>query len=493
MTVNATRAYCFISPEYITGDRFSSEFIEKRRVSLANYMKRLAKHPLISQSQILRRFLESNEIVPEFVAKSGQSHVFDNISETLLNAFSKVKNPDTRFTDFKQQLDKFQETLISLERLHSKLIRSETEFELDMLEVGSSITTLGLMETQITGPLTDFGNTLRNLCTVLRERINHEDFVYLTNVQEYIGLCMSAKDTLRVRDQKQTDWEELVGYLDSHRAERQRALNPQRGGGGIASFLTSKFQEMQGVDQERARQQKILKLSSKITEVSLALGNQGNLIGFVESQLQEAVQGSSEVSKAFNREMIREMDFFERMKLEDLKIDLKEYAANKVAYYAKPQQYQANEFVHVKPATSVPKMSQLFDFSHFINASTLNYQLETPLDHTLVQSSSLQDEIDRFLMESASEPQPINSPSSTSSTLATSSPPHLGLSNPLDFLFSLPVSASATPSVPLNPAAAGTGVSSGTEIASTSQSKPAKSNRGRKPKILTEGEHLQRD
>ncbi|KAJ3093630.1 intercellular trafficking and secretion [Physocladia obscura] len=290
--------------EYITGDRFNSEFLEKRKASLDNYMKRLAKHPLIAQSQILRRFLESNEIVPEFIAKNGQAHVFDNLSDALLNAFSKIKNPDPKFVEFKEHLDKFQETLISIERLHAKLIKSETEFELDMLEFGSCINTLGLMETQITGPLTDFGNILRNLCTILRERINHEDL-----------------ETLRMRDQKQTDHEELIVYLENHRLERERVLNPQRGGGGIASFLSNKLQEIQGVDQERARQQKILKLSGKITE------------------LQEAVQASDDVSKAFNREMSREMDFFEKMKLHDLRRDLREYAANQVAYYDKCVQY----------------------------------------------------------------------------------------------------------------------------------------------------------
>ncbi|KAJ3350172.1 hypothetical protein HDU83_009843 [Entophlyctis luteolus] len=139
-------------------------------------------------------------------------------------------------------------------------------------------------------------------------------------------------------------------------------------------------------------------------------------------------------------------------------------------------------------------MSQLFDFSHIINASTLNYQLASPLDQTLVQPSNLQDEIDRFLLESAAEQNPIASPSSASSasgTLVTSSPPlfGFGLNNPLDFLFSFPVSTSTSPSAPLNPSGASISVSPpSTEAASSSQSKPTKSNRGRKPKILSEEE-----
>ncbi|KAJ3061266.1 intercellular trafficking and secretion, partial [Rhizoclosmatium hyalinum] len=72
-----------------------------------------------------------------------------------------------------------------------------------------------------------------------------------------------------------------------------------------------------GVDQERARQQKILKLSSKIAE------------------LQEAVKSSDELSKAFNNELLREIEFFHQAKLEDTKRDLKEYAINQVKYYEK--------------------------------------------------------------------------------------------------------------------------------------------------------------
>ncbi|KAJ3229969.1 intercellular trafficking and secretion [Chytriomyces hyalinus] len=307
--------------EYITGDRFSPEFIEKRKVSLDNYLKRVSRHPLIAKSQILRRFLESNEIVPEFVAKAAQAHVLDNISDVLLNAFSKIKHPDPKYIEFKEHVDKFQETLISLERLHARLIRSETELELDMLEFGGCITTLGLMETQITSPLTDFGTILRNLCTLMRERINHEDLVYLTNIQEYIGHCMSAKETLKTRDQKQTDVEELSVYLQNHITDREKALNPQRGGGGIASFLSTKMQELQGVDTERARQTKIIKLSGKITE------------------LQEAVQASEEMSIAFNKELEREIDFYERIKLDDLKTDLKAYVDNQVLFYEKSLEY----------------------------------------------------------------------------------------------------------------------------------------------------------
>jgi sorting nexin-4 len=140
--------------------------------------------------------------------------------------------------------------------------------ELDTLEFGGSLTTLGTMETQVTGPLTDFSNILRNVCSVLRDKINSEDIEYVSNIREYIGYCQAVKDVLKLRDQKQVDFEELSQYLQNHIAERDRTLNPQRGGGGLASFFSSKYQELKGVDVEKARQTKLQKLSSKITEVT---------------------------------------------------------------------------------------------------------------------------------------------------------------------------------------------------------------------------------
>ena len=72
---------------------------------------------------------------------------------------------------------------------------------------------------------------------------------------------------MKSKDQKQIDFEELSNYLVNYSAERDRTLNPQRGAGGLASFINSKYQDFRGVDQEKARQDKLIKLASKIQEV----------------------------------------------------------------------------------------------------------------------------------------------------------------------------------------------------------------------------------
>lgn len=52
----------------------------------------------------------------------------DNISDTLLNAFARVRKPDERFLDMREDVDKFEEGLILSERLWARL-RNRTSGE----------------------------------------------------------------------------------------------------------------------------------------------------------------------------------------------------------------------------------------------------------------------------------------------------------------------------------------------------------------------------
>ena len=57
--------------------------------------------------------------------------LIDNLSDTLLNAFSKVRKPDERFLDMREGVDKFEEGLNVSERLWSR-VRSRTNGEWDL-------------------------------------------------------------------------------------------------------------------------------------------------------------------------------------------------------------------------------------------------------------------------------------------------------------------------------------------------------------------------
>lgn len=54
--------------------------------------------------------------------------IVDNITDTLLNAFSRVRKPDERFLDMREGVDKFEDGLVLSERLWTR-VRNRTTGE----------------------------------------------------------------------------------------------------------------------------------------------------------------------------------------------------------------------------------------------------------------------------------------------------------------------------------------------------------------------------
>lgn len=53
-------------------------------------------------------------------ATSGPAKILDSLSDTLLNAFTKVRKPDERFLEVRDNLDKFEESLVAIERTEAR-------------------------------------------------------------------------------------------------------------------------------------------------------------------------------------------------------------------------------------------------------------------------------------------------------------------------------------------------------------------------------------
>lgn len=75
---------------------------------------------------------------------------------------------------------------------------------------------------------------------------------------------------MKLRDQKQIDFEELSELLWQAQEERRdirQRRNPA--GGGLTGYLKGRYDSMTGADQERARAEKLVNLDSKIKEVHI--------------------------------------------------------------------------------------------------------------------------------------------------------------------------------------------------------------------------------
>ena len=98
---------------------------------------------------------------------------------------------------------------------------------------------------------------------------------------------------LKLRDQKQLDFEDLSDYLSGVTAERDRLsaiISGHAGstGLGIGAYLKDRVDALRGLDDDRSRVEKMKKLDTKIEEVSeAALHSQElNLIIMISSRMQ---------------------------------------------------------------------------------------------------------------------------------------------------------------------------------------------------------------
>ncbi|OCH86054.1 hypothetical protein OBBRIDRAFT_797567 [Obba rivulosa] len=313
--------------EYVTGDRFSPEFMERRRLELHRFLQRLARHPTLQRSTLLRAFFESTEwhvIMHQHVAHppgpEQATGVIDSISDTLLNAFSRVRKPDERFLTMRESADKFEEGLALSERLWTRVRNRTNDLTGDYHDLAVAVQGLGFLESGITDPLNHFSNTLLEFSALLRHTTHTTTDPFLVHLHSLLTYSHANRAVLKLRDQKQMDFEELSDYLSGVTAERDRLAAVISGhagstGLGLGAYLKDKVDALRGADDDRSRVEKMRKLDTKIKE------------------LQDAVTTAHETSDAFSDEVLREQAVFQFNKEAEMKEMFGNFADGQIEFY----------------------------------------------------------------------------------------------------------------------------------------------------------------
>jgi len=99
----------------------------------------------------------------------------------------------------------------------------------------------------------------------------------LTHLHSLLIYSHANRAVLKLRDQKQMDFEELTDYLSNATNERDRLSavisghTGSTGGLGIGSYLREKVEALRGADDDRSRVEKMRKLDGRIKEVCLRI------------------------------------------------------------------------------------------------------------------------------------------------------------------------------------------------------------------------------
>ncbi|KXS17903.1 hypothetical protein M427DRAFT_54148 [Gonapodya prolifera JEL478] len=323
---------------YVTGSRFDPEFVEDRRRALQTYLERVARHPSLQRSKALKIFLEGNEPLaraqpspqPTHATLPGTSSapsssppaVLDTLSDTLMNAFSKLRSRDERFAEASESMARLEEAVAGVGRGGGRMVKAEKDLDHDLAEFSLCVLELSKMETAATATLARFAQAVRGTAERLREKIAADEAQYLNGVHEYLAYCQSAKETLKLRDQKQLDHQDLSDFLQQTISERDKLVARgfgSSGVGGVAGYIKGQFDAVRGVNPETARQERIAKLEKRVVE------------------LQENSETSLAISRAFSATLARELDLFSSLKVADYRKYLGDHARAQANYFREVQ------------------------------------------------------------------------------------------------------------------------------------------------------------
>lgn len=244
--------------------------------------------------------------------------VFDNFTDTFVNAFSKVHKPDKRFIEVREKADKLDEDLGHVEKIIARVARREADLEADYSDLSTQFMRLINLEPGVEGPLHAFAQGIDQTAKGISGIKEHIDQNYLSSLRDMEAYIIAIKGLLKTREQKQLDFEGLTEYLNKAAYDRD-TLASAHGAAGLGSgpggFIRSKIEDVRGVDHEQSRRERVRKLELQI------------------DRLTREVEDAKRTTERFDEEVMREVADFERIKAAEFRDTLGGLADRHVAFY----------------------------------------------------------------------------------------------------------------------------------------------------------------
>lgn len=314
--------------EYVRGDRFGTDFTQRRANSLHRFLIRISLHPVLRRSNILISFLESNDwnaimrSRPQRGSTSseqGAAGVFDNFTDTFINAFTKVHKPDKRFIDVREKSDKLDEDLGHVEKIVARVARREGDLETDYKDLAEQFQKLLTLEPGVEQSVHAFAASVEDTSAGIKVLKDHTDQDYLGSLRDMQAYSTAVKNLLKAREQKQLDFEQLTEYLTKSTSDRDILASSHGSSSltGPGGFIRSKLEDVRGVDHEQSRRERLRRLELRIEELT------------------REVEEAKKTTEAFDEEVVREVSDFERIKRIEFKTQFGSLADAHVDFYGK--------------------------------------------------------------------------------------------------------------------------------------------------------------
>lgn len=311
--------------EYVRGDRFGSDFTNRRAHSLHRFLKRITLHPVLRRAMLLISFLESPDWNQHMKGRSsraasgsdaGGGGFMDAVAESFVNTFTKVHKPDKRFIEVNERATKLTEDLSNVEKVVVRVARRQGDLDTDYSDLATQCQKLITLEPGVEGPLTSFSSSVADTSRGFKDLRNSTDQDYLTSLRDMDAYVTALKQLLRAREAKQLDFEALSDLLARNASDRDTLASSHGSSLGASGMLRRKVEDFRGIDHEQARRARVRKLEIDIER----------LTGEVES--------AKKATEAFDEHTVKEVADFERIKSCEFKDTMSDLADAHISFFA---------------------------------------------------------------------------------------------------------------------------------------------------------------
>ncbi|KAL9058368.1 MAG: hypothetical protein Q9162_001823 [Coniocarpon cinnabarinum] len=325
--------------QYVRGDRFATEFTSRRAHALNRFIRRITLHPVLRRNATFMQFLETPDwnatmrgknmrassidggqaatIGVNPAAASSQS-AFESFQDWSINLFTKPHKPDKRFSDVREKANKLDEDLNHVEKIVARVARREGDLEADYADLATQFHKLVNMEPGVGQELTSFSSSVETTSQGMKKLREATDQDYLGSLRDMSSYVAALKALLKLREQKQVDFEALTDYLNKAANERDSLASHSSAGslsGSAASFIRNKVEDVRGVDHEQSRRDRLRKTEMQI------------------DRLTREVEEAKKTSEAFDEQVVNEVNEFERIKACEFKDTLGGLADAQMAFW----------------------------------------------------------------------------------------------------------------------------------------------------------------
>ena len=295
----------------VSEGKYDRIFLERRRIELEHFIRRVAVHPACVNSKALRTFLVLKAHEFQGVKKSSEKGVLDRMSESMsvMSAKLLIKAEDPKFTAVQQQVGEVGEMMSALHGTCEQAAKVEGSISVGFDKMSQAVDTLSESETEL-GPLLkllahaclDESHAVNDLGKALRQK----PLILLSEhcrYTEVLTALLNRRNNIMLQNQ----------LLRQDAKENTQAMDDARAGKG-PGVMGSLMNQRSGKTDQQLADERVSKLEAE------------------RASLDEAISRSDKTLSNANAALTSDLSRFARQRNTDMNECFRSFAQAQIAY-----------------------------------------------------------------------------------------------------------------------------------------------------------------